>query len=107
MVVSNGRNIGKNPALPSGRLFGHCGKIGKIFKNNIFFRLKFFFILIFWYKNSFKKKKLLKSSGRIFKSLPQKKKLQKKRKKRSLFLTLIVNDYKNINFRLTLNIISV
>jgi hypothetical protein len=29
--ISNGRNIGKNPAPPSGRLFGHSEKIGKIF----------------------------------------------------------------------------
>jgi hypothetical protein len=35
-MLANGRNIGKNPAPSSGRLFGHCGKIGKIFKNNVF-----------------------------------------------------------------------
>jgi hypothetical protein len=35
-LLSNGRNIGKNPAPPSGRLFSHCGKIGKIFKNIVF-----------------------------------------------------------------------
>ncbi len=30
-INPNGRNIGKNPAPPSGRLFGHGVKIVKIF----------------------------------------------------------------------------
>jgi hypothetical protein len=33
LLISNSRNIGQNPAPPSRRLFGDCGKI---FKNNVF-----------------------------------------------------------------------
>jgi hypothetical protein len=36
-LLTNGRNISKNPAPPSERLLSHCRKIRKIFKNNVFF----------------------------------------------------------------------
>jgi hypothetical protein len=64
-------------------------------KSEKFFKIMFFllkyFLFQFFSTKIVKKKKLLISSGRIFKSLPLKKKLRKKRKKRSLFLTLVMS----------------